>query len=218
MNTPLFHRILNEKRGDNHYYCNAFVISDINPSDIIDCTPEGSFENFQHIVNGDCLVYCELANSTPFDGYRVKKKFKPLVNLNARTTCVFDSTEIRSMLKSVVGTKIVKEHIQYAWAWNSSIEIGKVVDASVLKDNYKDGEFLTLCTLCWIDKASVDRFIYENGLLYLSFGINVSKEVCCKCGKTSYNGTPCDHIKNNSIDSALSICTFKKFFEIALEK
>lgn len=216
MNTPLFHRILNEKRGDNLDYCNAFVISDQNPADIIDCTPEGSFENFQHIINGDCFVYCELANSTPFEGHSVKKKFKPLVNLNARTTCVFDSTEIRSMLKSVVGTKIVNEHMQYAW--NSRIEIGNVVDASVLKDNYKDGEFLTLCTLCWIDKSSVDRFIYENELLYLSFGINISKEVCCKCGKTSYNGAPCNHIKDNSIDSALSICTFKKFFEIALEK
>lgn len=218
MNTPFFHNILEERRKnikrdkfDN--IRNGFVVED--PTNAIDCTPDTGFDNFQHIFNGDDLVYCELANSTPFIEHTVSKEFKPLVWKNARTNCVFSPTDITRMKKNVVGVKIVKHH---GGLWMKQRNyIGSVAECSVLNDIMNEQKYKTLCLLCWISRyAMSEDAIDKNGLLYLSFGMKIKQETCCKCGKTSTVSTPCNHIKDNSPDSALSICVFNEFTGIEL--
>ena len=101
MNTPLYHGILNKRResvqdGKIDSIFNGIVVD--NPLTASDCSPDNGFDNFEHIVKGDRLVYAEIANSTPFEGHVVKNKYKPLVRMNARTSCVFSTVDIQRMI------------------------------------------------------------------------------------------------------------------------
>ena len=101
MNTPLYHGILNKRResvqdGKIDSIFNGIV--DDNPLTELDCSPDNGFDNFEHLVRGDRLVYAEIANSTPFEGHVVKNKYKPLVRMNARTSCVFSTVDIQRMI------------------------------------------------------------------------------------------------------------------------
>ena len=216
MNTPLYHSILNKRResvqdGTIDHIFNGIVVD--NPLTELDCTPDNGFDNFEHLVKGDRLVYAEIANSTPFEGHVVKNKFKPLIRMNARTSCVFAMTDIQRMRRKAVGTNVVRSHAFYTFYNGNSI--GTVVDASVLTEKWMGEKFKTLCVLCWIDGQIADRRM-DNGLLYLSFSVKISKETCCRCGKTSTVSSPCNHIRDDSPQSSFSICTFKCFNGIIL--
>ena len=215
MNTSLYHGILNRRResvqdGRIDSIFNGIVVE--NPLTALDCTPDNGFDNFEHLVRGDRLVYAEIANSTPFDGHVIKNEFRPLVRMNARTNCVFAMTDIRRMRRKVVGT-MIRSHGFYTFYKNSII--GTAVDASVLTEKWMGEKYSTLCVLCWIDGQIVDRRM-SNGLLYLSFDVKISKETCCQCGKTSTVSSPCEHIMDNSLQSSFSICTFDYFNGIVL--
>ena len=216
MNTSFYHRILEERRsqfrtGGFDDIFNGIVVE--NPFDAIDCTPDTGFDNFQRTVKGDNLVYAEIANSTPFEGHVVKQEFAPLVKLNARTSCVFSNADIARMRRKVVGTRILQRHGGFYPMGENGI--GKVIDASILTGKFLGEKYKTLCILCWIDHEFVEKRT-RNSLLYLSFGIKISNETCCKCGKSSSVSSPCHHIKDNSADSSLSICAFDHFNAIEL--
>ena len=218
MNTPLYHSILNKRResvqdGWIDHIFNGIVVD--NPLNALDCSPDSDsgFDNFEHIVRGDRLVYAEIANSTPFEGHTVKKEFKPLVRMNARTSCVFAMTDIQRMRRKVVGTNVIRSHAFYRFYKDNVI--GTVVDASVFTEKWLGERYKTLCVLCWIDGQCVDRRM-NNELLYLSFGMKISKETCCQCGKSSTVSSPCNHIKGNSPQSSFSICVFDYFNGIEL--
>jgi len=219
MNTPLYHGILDKRResvqdGRIDHVFNGIVVD--NPLTALDCSPDNGFENFEHLVKGDRLVYCELANSTPFEGHVVKNEFKPLVRMNARTSCVFAMTDIRRMRRKVVGTNVVRSHYFYEiYKGNKDNIIGTVVEASVFTEKWLGEKYKTLCVLCWIDGQCVDGRM-SNGLLYLSFGIKISKETCCQCGSSSTVSSPCNHIGGNSPQSSFSICVFDCFNAIEL--
>lgn len=219
MNTPLYHDILNKRRESiqdgciNHIF-NGIIVD--NPLTALDCSPDTGFENFEHMVRGDRLVYAELANSTPFEGHMVKNEFKPLVRMNARTSCVFAMTDIQRMRRRVIGTNVVRRHVFYAfYKENKDNILGTVVDASVFTEKWFGEKYKTLCVLCWIDGQYVDKRM-NNGLLYLSFGMKLSNETCCLCGKSSTVSSPCNHINDDSAQSPFSICVFKHFNGIEL--
>jgi len=221
MDTPSLHRMFMDRMKS----CNSDApVSKIkngvvltNPTNHLDCTPDADFENFRHLMNGDALVYCELANSTPFTGHYVDKRHIPLVHMRARTCCVFSDTDIRKMRRQIVGVCIFRSHPYSFMFHDKDKTIGEVVDASVMKCEFDGSRYLALCALCWIDRKNVDDVVKNGDILYLSFGISVSQETCCRCGRTSNEGVPCRHIKNGSPNSALSICAFSKFNTVALE-
>lgn len=214
MNTPVLHGILEGMRKGSKQILNAMKVGE--PESVVDCTPDNGFGNFTHLLDGDALVFCQLANSTPYKGFKVMKGFKPLVDMNARTRCVFDRHDIKAMEKVVVGTRIVGSHNSFYRNMHGGFDIGEVVDASILKDKYNGEKYDTLCILCWIGNGMVEKFTHRCGCMYLSFGICISQETCCMCGATSHKGSPCNHV-SESYSSSYSICRFKKFNEIALE-
>lgn len=216
MNTSLYHGILNRRResvqdGKIDHIFNGIVVD--NPLNELDCSPDNGFDNFEHLVRGDRLVYAEIANSTPFEGHVVKKEFKPLIRMNARTRCVFAMTDIQRMRRKVVRTNVIRSHPFYAF-YKDNI-VGTVADASVFTENWMGEKYKTLCVLCWIDGRLVDRRM-SNGLLYLSFCVKISKETCCQCGKSSTVSSPCEHIMDDSLQSSFSICAFDCFNGIML--
>jgi len=217
MNARKHHVLLEERRGlaaqENIYDIkNALVVG--NPMQEIDCSPDSSFENFQHLFGDYCLVYCELANSTPHSGHIVDDGFVPLVTKNARTSCVFSGNDIIRMKKQVVGVRIVKTHNGF----DEHHYIGNVACASILNNVCLGKNFKTLCIWCWIERGIIEqRTDKRNNLIYLSFGIKVARETCCVCGKSSNYSTPCEHIFDH-YPSALSICQFEHFNDIALER
>ena len=219
MDIDLYHGILEEKRRKHkgnalfkYEVYNSVVVD--NPEDVVLWRPEDNFENFKHLMDGRVLLYCELANSTPFEGHEVKKGFKDFIRKSARTQCVFGMDEIAKMKESVVGTPITYTEFLF----DDSLEkfrIGNVVESDILEDE-KDGEpYSTLCVFCFVDDDWVERKAID-GLAYLAFSIRVSSETCCVCGKT-FTGEEhsCEHISQYSPNS--SICRFHNFSQIVLE-
>lgn len=206
------HDILEDRRAKSYdgvidHLCNGIVVE--NPTELMDCTPDNGFENFQRLVNGDALVYGEIANSTPFDGHVVRKGFERLVMKSARTTCVFSERDILMMLKGVVGVGVVKRHDTMGVS-----NVGEVICAARMESSLDGEPYCTLCVLCWIDGSVVrSRMDSANGLLYLSFGINIDKETCCVCGASSSISSPCSHVMN---ERAQSICVFRSFNSIEI--
>lgn len=217
MNIPLYHGILSERRrrfqgcGVNCVY-NAVEVKEP-AQDVVDCTPDGNMRNFRHLVDGHVLMYAELANSTPHYGHIIRDEYKPLVRLNARTSCVFSMADMRMMRSEVVGVKIFPEH---GMAWIKQ-PCGEVVEASVAKFDWHGKPYGALCALCFVDRDVVERKRVVDGLSYISFSIMISKETCCKCGKSSTITTPCDHIRDGDPSSVMSVCTFRCFTDFAVE-
>lgn len=215
MNTPLLHSELESRRTGRLVSCNAMAVED--PFLHVDCTPDTGFANFEHCMRGDMLMYVELANSTPYDGFKVPKECKPLVRKSIDTTCVFGDSDIRRMKKFVVGVN-VEEGI---CSCNLTSKIGKVVDASILKCEWNGIGYSILCILCWIESPMI---IGDNTIMAsMSFSFNIASETCCQCGKISFNGrNVCNHIKSSisapgyHADSAMSICEFDSFNKVLL--
>ena len=215
MNTPILHAELERLRSGITDRTlsgihNAYEITD--PFNVVDCDPNTNYDNFERLMGGDVLVYGELANSTPNNGRNVVKGFEPLVKLSARTSCVFGMTDIRRMRKCVVGTEVCTSH-------SFGSLCGHVVQASVLNDFCNGSKYNILCVLAWIGRKYVEERRSRNGLLYMSFGINITSETCCQCGKTGYTSPPCDHVRwYDTRLPGMSICRFKNFDRIALEE
>ena len=219
MNTPLLHAELARRRAN----VNVRVIDDIrnayridDPFNTIDCDPETCYDNFEHLMKGDSLVYAEIANSTPNDGKHVKTGFDKMVTMSARTSCVFGRSDIRRMRKCVVGTGIYYNHWMYT-------PHGAVVDASVLEDVCNGEDYSILCCLIWVDSELMNaRSDNSTGLFYMSFGLDISQETCTVCGKTTYRGeSPCKHVVTRGglgVLPAFSICKFNRFDRIAMER
>ena len=218
MNTPLMHAELARRRAKVNVRIlddvrNAYLID--NPFETIDCDPETNYDNFEHMMKGDSLVYAELANSTPNDGRHIKAGCEKMVTMSARTSCVFSRSDIKRMRKHVVGTCIYYNH------WTMTPH-GAVIDASVLDDVCGGEEYSILCGLIWVDNELMNaRSDNGTGMFYMSFGIKISQETCTVCGKTIYRGeSPCKHVETHGGIGqlpAFSICRFDKFDKIAME-
>ena len=68
MNTPLYHSILNKRResvqdGTIDSIFNGIVVD--NPLTELDCSPDNGFDNFEHLVKGDRLVYAVVERRAP---------------------------------------------------------------------------------------------------------------------------------------------------------
>lgn len=197
MDARPFHEMLLEKRGmldkseidaKKHPY-NSFVFQD--PTLILNCTPDGGYENFQHIVGGDCLVYGEIMNSTPIQKHHtVLDEHVPLVRKCYNTGNVFSKTGINTAYRKIIGIPI------YMWDFLMSKhrEVGKVVDSAIFRDTYCDEVYFTCCILCWISQHDVDAVKNRLDLLTICPIFDISRRVCCYCGTTYYSGASHEYI------------------------
>lgn len=218
MNTPILHAELERLRSQYPAMIiddlrNAYVVR--NPFNFIDCEPDTNYYNFERLMNGEKLVYAEIANSTPNDGRHVTAGCESLVKKCARTSCVFGDEDIRNMADSVVGTSICSSH-HYGWSLH-----GNVVESSMIEENFNGMAYNILGVLAWVDKDLANRRLdASTGMLYFSFCIKIDREICCQCGHVGTVENPsCDHVNDRKQNPpAMSICRFTKFDEIAIEE
>lgn len=155
-----------------------------NPCDFIDCDSDSSWDNFQHLVKGDALLYCEIANSSPIgeDGHSLLSK--NAVFHRARTYGVLPSDSIHRMCGCLPSTKVYANDVCVD---SPSFNKGEFVEAWLMPDEVDGFGIETLCAFAWAKRECVDWSLM-NDLVYMSFAITVADETCCKCGKPMGDG------------------------------
>ena len=221
MRTRELHERLEELRATYGASFNGFPVGD--PFRHVDCSSESGYQNVEHLLLGDRLVYAEIANSTPVKGgYKVLPEFYPLVRKSCRTSCMFRSADLDRMKKSVVGTVIVSRHSDIL-EFRDMLKCGEVADASLIDGEMNGHRYRTLGILCWIGGGIIDEKLSQHtGMLYLSFGMEIERETCCVCGyvrKKESQYDRCEHLLKQSLSNELfSVCKFERFYEIAVER
>lgn len=197
-----------EKERDTDIY-NSMLIDE--PDEYIDCTPEGNYENFQHLV-GDYFLYCEIANSTPYRGKHLAKKHQPLVYSRAKTKCVFDDEQIFKMEKDIKGMPILKNNVGDRQRVYPNFVCGGVVDSYVIDETFLGKPYKILALTCWLKGDMLQHLASKNDLYYMMFEISVLGETCTMCGKTAERQRPCEHVQNMfTPEGAFVICEFYEF-------
>lgn len=175
---------------------NAFPID--NPIEIVDCTPDGNYDNFKHVVGGDQLLYCEFANSTPFEEHSISEECEQMVYLNSRINCAFGMDDIDLMKNDVIGKSLWRMQFQVGYP---NCKIGDVIDADTIDDTWDGIPYRSVAILCWTSYKDMKRYTNEKlGMTYLGFNLLVSNEICCECGESFKNGYTCDHIKKRGLE------------------
>ena len=186
MNKNFLHQQLNGEKASGCFDGNMMAIKD--PTTLIDCTAEGNYENFKHVVNGDSLVYAEPIQSTPLDGYKIAKGFEP----PPKNGFVYEDDGLKRMMKSMDGMDIIRydEHGEY-----DDKLIGKVYDVWLLPQVHAGRTYHVLCMLAWIKCGFMENCDWRR-MCYRIFTFN---HTCCTCGaKAPYYFSPnaCSHMKN----------------------
>lgn len=184
MNKTFLYRQLNRKKASGCFDGNMMVIKD--PTALIDCTVEGNYENFKHVVNGDSLVYAEPIQSTPFDGYRIAKGFEP----SQKNRFVYDNDGLKRMMKSMEGMEIIRydEYGEY-----DDKLIGKVCDVWMLPRIHAGRTYRVLCMLAWLKCGFMDNCDWKK----MCYRVFTFGQTCCTCGAKSPYPT-CYHMGNGA--------------------
>ena len=190
------HKTYKEKRASHkseHKYdvWNAFVATE-DPTTLIDCSAEKSYDSFKHLVNGDLLLYAEVANSTPFEGHVIEEGCEDMVRLNARTKSAMGMEEIVRMRKRAVGVQL-RHHSPFYYP--DAKTVGCVAKAGLINDKWEGHPYKSLAILCWISPTWFDSLKNNDDMAYISYNECFKKEICCKCGKTfGYGDELCEHL------------------------
>ena len=166
---------------------NILVVQD--PTVVIDCTPEGDYENFKHVVNGDSLVYAELMNSVPIDGHRIADGFE---RLSMKNGFAFDDEGLERMKKSMEGMEVIR-YDEYG-LYNEKLS-GKVYDAWLLQQCLHGRKYHKLCMLAWIKCGFFDK---HPDFIMMCYRLYSFRHTCGICGaKASYyfSDDACEHMR-----------------------
>lgn len=204
MDFEQLHRMLEEtrlgyeKKGLWDIY-NTFEIA--NPSKWVDCDSKRNMDNFMHIVNGDKLLYAEIANSTPFEGYKIDEKFYPLITKNSRIACVYPMDAIERMGDNIkdVWVSFIDERNNYSSQPLPTQEhmSCKVVDYNILDDVYMGEPYKTMCIVFWMKGNDVKHAKnLKNGLGYTMTSCFIEYEICSICGKKATRHFKCEHLEH----------------------
>ena len=210
MNLHKFHNMLERrKHACGTINTNCVKLPD-NPSNMIDCTPEGNYENFKGLVGGCDFYYCEESNSTPMqEGYRIKDEDKHLVKLYKNTLCVFDEEGLE-----IKGRQLVGKEILYYENVNNREVIGTVTDAWVWKIRKLD-KYSVLSVIFMLNSRGKEFASQLGKRINFNIGLipEKSRYFCCECGKEvklDHYNSPCglDYyrlVKNPTIDPYATI-------------
>jgi len=200
-----------ERRKPNEHPFNGFVFPD--PTEIIDYDPKKNYGNFKHVVGGDHLVYCEVANSTPVKGHHtVLDEYAPLTKLCVNTSCVYSKSGVMRMVRKAIGISTVTYPYMNA---GYTVASGEVLDSAVLKREYMGQEYLICCLLCWSSQEKLKSLGNRLGLMTAIPSFNVSRTICCVCGR-DYMCSHCWHLSPFS-DNALCISSISGIDYVVLK-
>ena len=180
MNFNKFHNMLERrKRACGEIKTNCVKLPE-DPSGMIDCTPEGNYENFKGLMDGCNFYYCEVNNSTPvYDGYHIKKEDECLVQLYENITCVFDEEALEAMGKQLVG-----KGIHNYFRDDKFNRIGTVTDAWVWKIHELD-RYSVLSLIFNLNDKGKELALKLRNKINFYFGLlpRQTRCFCCNCGE-----------------------------------
>ena len=197
MNLMALHHELEEKKAEQKKEDKDFLDWSVNAmfvdrhclADFIDCRPEGNYENFQHLVAGDYLVYSELLYSVDFknNGYEPSEGSKALMKKLHFPEFLYDQNGIESMSKSLVGTKVFHDGV-FGFYWTG--RMGEVSKAFTLNLSLDEKRYKALCVLFWVttDKTKFminDQIVEtkdDHPLFWCDPVTQCENARCCVCG------------------------------------
>ena len=191
----------------NYGVFNSFKLDD--PESYADCSPEKDWRNFQHLVNGDVLMYCEIANTSPVakNGYSIL--CEKTIRHRAMTSGLFTDESLQRMNDCLAGTKVYMHDV---FLRNPFFEKGEFISSWLCDDNVDGFGIKDLCCLAWVKQDAYENAVFRD-LAYMAFGITVNYETCYKCGRKSTKEVNCPHLESKT---ASSVYDFKNFFGVSI--
>jgi len=210
MNSNKFHNMLERRKRACGIIKTNCVRFPEDPSNMIDCTPEGNYENFKGLVDGCGFYYCEVSNSTPMqEGYRIKDEDRHLVKLYKNILCVFDEEGLECMGRQLVGKRIF-----YYANVNYRETVGIVTDAWMWRIRKSD-RYSVLSVIFKLNGRGKEFASQLGNKINFDFGLvpEKSRYFCCECGKevkSDHRDTPCGldyyrFVKNPILESHATI-------------
>ena len=114
-----------------------------------------------------------------------------------------------TMNDCLAGTKVYMNDV---FLPNPMFEKGEFISSWLCDDNVDGFGIKDLCCLAWVKPGAYEMAVFRE-LAYMSFGITVNHETCCKCGKKSIKEVNCPHLESKT---ASSVYDFKNFFGVSI--